>query len=267
MPSAEFNDQDVSRYWDENADTWADDVSQGYDAYWEQLNMPAFFRFVGDLSGRKVLDAGCGEGRNTRLLARAGAQVVGVDISPKMLSHARLQEEQEPLGIRYEEVSFSDLGPFGDDSFDAVVSFMALMDGTDYEGALSEFFRVMRPGGVLAFNILHPCFLTKGFGWLQDDEGNPSALTVSHYFTRESRVEHWRFGRAPRTSGVPSFAIPRFPRTLSDYVNGIIRAGFVLKAIEEPRPTEEACHEIPTWQRWRDHAGVFLYFKADKPVG
>ena len=102
---------------------------------------------------------------------------------------------------------------------------------------------------------------------LQDDEGNPSALTVSHYFTRESRVEHWRFGRAPRTSGVPSFAIPRFPRTLSDYVNGIIRAGFVLKAIEEPRPTEEACHEIPTWQRWRDHAGVFLYFKADKPVG
>jgi SAM-dependent methyltransferase len=110
-------EQEVARYWDENANVWADHVRQGWDAYREYFNNPAFFEFMGDLNGKTVLDAGCGEGYNTRLLARSGARMTGVDISEKMIELARQEERREPLGIRYEVASFCDLSLFDDASF------------------------------------------------------------------------------------------------------------------------------------------------------
>ena len=64
-----------------------------------------------------------------------------------MIELARREEQREPLGIRYEVASFPDLSIFDDVSFDLVASSMALMDGPDFEGAVKEVFRVLRPGG------------------------------------------------------------------------------------------------------------------------
>ena len=64
--------------------------------------------------------------------------------------------------------SFSDLATFRAESFDAAISTMALMDGPDFPGAMREIARVLRPGGTLAYSILHPCFATKGMGWNQE---------------------------------------------------------------------------------------------------
>ena len=65
MNHSEIPEQQVARYWDKNANLWADHVRKGWDAYREYFNNPAFFAFIGDLSGKTVLDAGCGEGYNT----------------------------------------------------------------------------------------------------------------------------------------------------------------------------------------------------------
>ena len=265
MKHSGMSEDEVAGYWDRNADSWSDQVRKGWDYYREYLNNPAFLRFIGDLDGRMVLDAGCGEGRNTRLLARSGARMVGVDISWKMLEFARAEEQREPLGIRYEVTSFSDLSSFPDASLDVVVSFMALMDGPDFEGAAREIFRVLRAGGELFFSITHPCFNTKGYGWTIDADDNPGRLTVSDYFSDQPFVERCKFSKNPDSKHVDPFAIPVFPRTLSEYVNTLIGTGFVLKAVEEPRPSEEACREHPWLQRWRDHATLFMYFRAAKP--
>jgi len=257
-----LSDQDVARHWDANADQWADHVRRGWDAYREHLNNPAFFDLVGDLGGKSVLDAGCGEGYNTRLLAKGGARATAVDVSPRMIEIARAEEEREPLGIRYEVASFSDLPLFGDATFDAVVSSMALMDGPDLEGALREFRRVLKPAGDLFFSITHPCFMTKGFDWLRDDDGKAARLLVSGYFDAEPWVESWQFNSAPE--GTAPFAVPVFPRTLSDYVNALVAGGFALREMREPRPSEEACREHPWLQPWRDHAALFLHVHAVK---
>ncbi len=275
MNHSQISEQQVARYWDENANVWADHVRQGWDTYREHFNNPAFFEFMGDLGRKTVLDAGCGEGYNTRLFARSGARMTGVDISERMIELARQEEQREPLGIRYEVASFSDLGIFNDGrrtsrAFDAVVSSMALMDGPDFEGAVKEIFRVLRPGGELMFSIIHPCFMTRGYGWVCDEDENPAGITVSHYFDREPWAEHWRFSKAPGSenaafaSEVEPFAVPRFPRTLSDYLNALIEAGFTLKRIQEPRPSQEMCEKHPWLQKWRDHAAIFLYVRAEK---
>jgi SAM-dependent methyltransferase len=265
MKCSEFSEEEVAHYWDQNADVWADHVRKGWDAYREHFNNPAFFRFIGDLHGKAVLDAGCGEGYNTRLLARSGAHVVGVDISQKMIELAQQEEQKELLGVRYEMASFSDLSCFEDAFFDVVVSFMALMDSPNFEGAAQEIFRVLRSEGELIFSITHPCFNTKGHEWIHDKQGNCIKLAVSDYFDDRPRVEHWRFSKGVAPKDVMPFAVPRFAKTFSEYFNALIRVGFVLKAIEEPRPSEEACKQYPWLQRWRDHAAAFLYVRVVKP--
>ncbi|WP_238559432.1 MULTISPECIES: class I SAM-dependent methyltransferase [Mycobacterium ulcerans group] len=68
----------------------------------ERIETYSFLKHIGDVSGKKVLDVACGEGHFTRLLRRAGAgQVVGLDISERMIALARAQEKQQPLGIDY----------------------------------------------------------------------------------------------------------------------------------------------------------------------
>src|SRR5262244_1119228 len=157
MSEPEITEDDVARYWDANAGPWADEVRQGHDVAREWLNNPAFLAFVGDLRDRDVLDAGCGEGYNTRLLARAGARMTGVDISERMIALAEDEERAAPLGIRYVCTPYTRLEMFPAGSFDAVASFMALMDGPAFDQAMGEIFRVLRPGGMLTFSITHPC--------------------------------------------------------------------------------------------------------------
>lgn len=258
-PDAPIGPAEVVRCWDGNADRWADQVRRGWDAYREAFNTPAFFAFLGDLAGLEVLDAGCGEGHNTRLLARQGTHVTGIDISPRMIDLARAHEQREPLGIGYHTAAFDDLAPFAAGTFDCVVSFMALMDGPDLPGALRELHRVLRPGGRLAFSIRHPCFATPQTGWVRDEDGHETGLRVADYFAVEPFIGHWGFSKAPVADTGPPFAVPRSPRTLSVWINSIVDSGFRLTRLEEPRPTPEAVARHPWLGRWRQHAALFLY--------
>lgn len=259
---ARISDKEVGRHWDKDADHWTKEVRKGYDIYRDLFNNPAVFKFIGDIRGKKILDAGCGEGYNTRLMAQKGAQVTGVDISSRMIELAREEEERNPVGITYHVVSVSELSLFERESFDMVVSFMALMDAPDYEGALSEFFRILRKQGELYFSISHPCFMTKEIEWIEDQQGHPMKLKISDYFSTEPFEERWKF---PSSENPEKFSIIYFPRTLSRYLNGLINAGFILKRIAEPRPSEEACRKYPSLRRWREHAAIFLHVHAVRP--
>jgi SAM-dependent methyltransferase len=263
VTTSEFSEEDVARYWDENAAGWASEVRGGRDVARQLHNNPAFLALIGDLRGRRVLDAGCGEGYNARILARAGARVTGVDVAPRMIELAREEERRAPLGIEYHRGSYADLGMLADASFDAVVSFMALMDGPRYDAAMRECYRVLRPGGMLAFSITHPCFITKGSRWIPNEQGVKVSWVVSGYFDPGHWVERWRFTDA--LPEAPLFAVPRFDRTLSEYLNGVLAAGFRLTRLDEPRPSEEYCQAHPGQRGWRDHAALFLHVRAEKP--
>jgi 2-polyprenyl-3-methyl-5-hydroxy-6-metoxy-1,4-benzoquinol methylase len=91
-----MNHEQVGRYWNANARAWTELARAGYDVYRDHLNSPAFFDMLPDVRGLAGLDIGCGEGHNTRLLARRGARVTAVDIAEDFIAYARQAEALEP---------------------------------------------------------------------------------------------------------------------------------------------------------------------------
>src|SRR5688572_12746860 len=79
------------------------------------------FRLLGDLSGRRVLDVGCGHGANASLLARLGAHVTGLDVSPGAIEAARARARANGVSHRVELVcSPVETAELPDDSFDVI---------------------------------------------------------------------------------------------------------------------------------------------------
>jgi hypothetical protein len=74
---------------------------------------------------------------------------------------------------------------------------------------------------------------------VRDERGAKLAWVVRNYFNPVPWVERWGFTDAP--ADAPEFAVPRLDRTLSEYLNAVLDAGFHLTRIEEPRPSEEYC--------------------------
>jgi 2-polyprenyl-3-methyl-5-hydroxy-6-metoxy-1,4-benzoquinol methylase len=112
--------------WNQVAPAWICHMQQRPEAALarEYLLLPSLLELIGEVKGRRVLDAGCGEGFLSRLLARQGASVTGIDISTMLLEEARRQEKEQPLNITYLQGSVTDLPDMG--GFDTVVSSLVL---------------------------------------------------------------------------------------------------------------------------------------------
>jgi SAM-dependent methyltransferase len=255
MTHPEYDSIESARRWDALAPLVMPhmDPDEG-DSHRIVLLNPALFQLFPDVEEKAVLDAGCGEGYLCRKLARLGARVTGVDLSWQMLAAAG--ERTDPaLGIRYlygncEHLDFLEAG-----SFDVVVSSMALMDMADHEAALKSFHRVLVERGILIFSISHPCFTTPGCGWVKDEAGEKLYWKVDHYFI-EGPCEQ------PVPKGAQQGTI-LFHRTLSNYIRTLLRTGFALLDVIEPKPAEEMLSAYP---RFRDDLRMchFVVFKARK---
>lgn len=95
---------------------------------------------------KDVLDCACGEGYGSHLLADAAKSVVGVDVDPKAIEHARQRYSADRLS--FQQADALDL-PFEDDRFDVVVSFETLEHLAEHDALLAGFRRVLKPDGVL----------------------------------------------------------------------------------------------------------------------
>jgi SAM-dependent methyltransferase len=242
MKSAE-----VAEMWEANAETWTRHARSGYDVYRDALNTPAFLAMLPQIGGLHGLDLGCGEGSNTRELARRGARMHAIDIAPTFIRHARATEASEPLGITFQVADALSL-PFADNSFDFVTAFMSMMDMPDQGRALRETHRVLRPGGFLQFSILHPCFAPPYRRVLRNADRTTRAIELAGYFDAiDGEVQSWWFETVPQEERerVAPFRTPRFHRTLSGWVEIMCGAGFAIERLAEPSASPELARDEP----------------------
>jgi SAM-dependent methyltransferase len=241
-----MDDNEVGRYWDATAPAWTKLARAGYDVYRDLLNTPAFLDLLPDVTGRAGLDVGCGEGANTRLVAGRGARMTGVDISSVFVAMSDAAGRELDPPVRTLRASGQAL-PFGAGRFDFAVAFMCLMDMPRPDLALAEMYRVVRPGGFVQFSIEHPFSTMPTRDWVRDEDGRKLALAVGGYFEQGESISRWIFGAAPAEvrAGLPLFEVPRFRRTLADWLNMLAAAGWRLEEVAEPRVTAEMAAAHP----------------------
>jgi len=253
--------------WDENAEVWTKLSRMGVNIYHDAFIAPAFLSMLPDINGLTGLDIGCGEGTDTRMLARLGGVMTGLDVSRKFIQYAKEEEAREPLGIRYETASAWQI-PFPEDTFDFVTATMALMDVPEPERAMREAYRVIKPSGFMQFSITHPCFDVPHRKWVDDPNGKHIAMAVTDYFKEDDgHIEEWIFHFTPPElkHKLRKFRIPRFNRTLSWWLNNLIESGFVIEQILEPTATDEAIKKFPHLEDTKI-ISHFLMIRCRKPA-
>jgi SAM-dependent methyltransferase len=108
--------------------------------------------FVGDLRGRRVVEYGCGLGDLTMHLARGGAHVTAVDLSPRSIEYVRRRAHDGGLAANIQtQVAAAERLPFFDESFDLAFGHAVLRCVVPELGA-PELHRVLKPGGRAVFS-------------------------------------------------------------------------------------------------------------------
>ncbi len=196
----------------------AENATSLLNAYYER---PAVLDLVGDVQGRRILDAGCGSGPLAAELVARGADVVGFDGSPVMIDLARRRlGGTVPLTVH----DLAEPLPYEDESFDVVVASLVLHYLEDWDGPLAELRRVLRPGGRLVVSVNHPFaqvlnapeddyFRTRLYSEDVELNGQTTELTFWH-------------------------------RPLREVVRAVTDAGLDLRFLDEPGPSKDTPSEL-----------------------
>jgi ubiquinone/menaquinone biosynthesis C-methylase UbiE len=193
------------------ADEFAVHAENGFhNAFYDR---PACLALLGDVAGKRVLDAACGPGHYAREMVRRGAQVTGFDQSTRMVALARARASAAEFRVH-------DLADpitwLPDASVDLVLCALAIEYVDDRVAALRELRRVLRPDGALVLSRQHPTG-----DWLRHGGSYFESRPVEEVWQKGWHVRYWL---AP----------------LEQTCDEIYQAGFLIERLTEPRPVHEA---------------------------
>ena len=209
-------------------------------AYYER---PAMLALAGDVTGHRVLDAGCGAGALSAALIDRGAVVTGIDASAGMLALAR-QRLGDDVSLHVADLR--DRLPFDDGAFDDVVASLVLHYLEDWGPALADLQRVLRPGGRLMVSVDHPFVAYT----IQDPRPD--------YFATTSYSFEWELGGQ-------SVPMTFWRKPIHAMIDAFTTAGFRLSTIREPQPDEAARELFPYGFRDLSTKTCFMFFVLEVP--
>ncbi len=213
--------------------------------------MPFIMQQMQDVSGKVILDIGCGEGGYSRVLAHKRAKMTSVDCSIIAIDYAKQKAADENLDIAHHIRNSNNLYDIKDNTFDIVLCANMLMDCEDLDGTVKEISRVLKCGGKVFISVLHPCFNGKNIKWSGGDV--VPQVVVQNYFS----PTEWE---AP-IDGMG--AVVWRHRTLQDYVKVFIKNGLSIIDLNEPIPTNEQMEKSPRIE-WLSKIPMFLFMELKK---
>jgi SAM-dependent methyltransferase len=204
--------------WEEHADQWIEWARESaHDGFWLGT-WPALRAMLPEPGPGPVIDVGCGEGRASRELLKLGyRRIIGVERSPTLAAAAAAASPGPPVLL-----ADAALLPIADSCADLVLACMSLLDMDDFNGAVREIGRVLRPGGRLCLAIVHP------FNSAQDVDTmhSPSFRVSQPYLEPRRYTDHMeRDGLA--------MTFTSMHRPLSAYTSALFAEGMAITALTE----------------------------------
>ena len=223
--------EELNREWTDLAPAWIREAREGINPTRTGLLDKPMLRACGDVKGCRILDCGCGEGRFCRMLRQRGAvSVLGLDLCASMIQAAReLQGETD----EYRVADVQNLSFLDPESFDLCVSYLNQCDLPDFMANSREVFRILKSGGRFIVANLHPMRSAVG-GWHRTEKGEKLHVILDSYFDETER--RWKMLGSDFTN---------FHRSLSTYVRGFLKAGFIMVDLIEPTLAEDELKDYP----------------------
>ena len=182
-------------------------------------------RLIGGVTGKRVLDLGCGDGQAAVAFARKGATTIAVDASVRMLDRARTLAEQAAVRVEWHQGDVADLAFLRAESIDIVFSASSLGEVGDLHRVFRQVHRVLKNRGAFVFSYEHPIGLCVGREPPETPSTPISRVVRMSYFT-DDPVTVEREGQPIRV----------YVRTVSDVFHALSRGGFRVEVLSEPRP-------------------------------
>jgi SAM-dependent methyltransferase len=189
----------------------------GVIAYGAELPTEADLRLLGTLEGARILDLGCGTGRNAVALAQLGAKVIAVDPSAERLAAARERADAAEVRVELHQAELADLAFLRSDSVDAALSAMALAEVDDLARVFRQVHRVLKREGPLVASVPHPAFAML-------DPGGDDPLRIARAYDDPS----------PHRWELDGTDVVDHPRTFSLLFTTFARAGLRIDQVIEP---------------------------------
>ncbi|EMB7846559.1 class I SAM-dependent methyltransferase [Vibrio vulnificus] len=178
------------------------------------------------LSGKRVLDLGCGYGWHCQYAIEQGAKaVVGIDLSEKMLQKAR--ELTDNKNVVFEQCAIEDFQA-EEASFDVIFSSLALHYVEDLNSVFSKASKLLKLGGVLCYSVEHPVFTSNSSQDWHCDNGKTQHWPLDNYFHEGQRATKFLGSE-----------IVKYHRTIETHISTLLSEGFEIRAVLEPKPSNE----------------------------
>ncbi|MHB1640926.1 MAG: NUDIX domain-containing protein [Candidatus Dormibacteria bacterium] len=202
---------------------------------------PTVLRMLGDVSGRTILDAGCGQGYFSRILATRGARVIGLESAPSLHEYCVDMEREQGQGIDYRQADLCRaLGL--DSQCDLVVANMVFMAIPDWRAAMRHCVETLRPGGLFVFSLTHPCFEQAERSWPQ--------------------IGHVAVHKYAAAYEIPGRYAPDYHRPLGAYLTEVAALGCRIIEVAEPTLAPELAAAAPESTTTYPHVPPFVIIAA-----
>jgi len=229
----EPRDDRVRAAWETNAEWWDAYYKEGNDFHLK-LIAPATEGLLAIQPEERVLDIACGNGCFSRRLATLGATVLAFDFSEAFVECAKARTTEHGDWIDYRVLDATDreaLLDLGEDTFDAAVCTMALMDMEEIDPLAGILPRLLKPGGRFVFSILHPCFNQMGAKMMLEEETHDGRFVV----TPAVKVTKYMTSFDAQGIGIPGQPVLQtyFHRPLQELLRPFLQHGLVRDGLEE----------------------------------
>lgn len=194
---------------------------------------PDFQKMLPDFTDKRVLDIGCGFGWHDFYASEHGAKsVLGIDLSKNMLKVAAKKNHYS--NVHFQRMPMEKID-FPKDSFDVVISSLALHYTPDFNNICQSVDKSLVSGGDFVFSVEHPVFTAAGAEeWNYDENGQIRDWPVDNYFSE-----------GLRTTNFLGEKVVKYHKTLTTYLNTLMQNNFNITGIVEPTPPQRLLDSVP----------------------